>query len=150
MLPLKISTVYIIVHYLELWIEFGCMVCRFCNRHRGFTSFFGEKAYGSVFQPRYFDRSSVSHVDRGRFATGDHTVILLNEYSAFPMFTTAEAIGRSSVCHFGFCTAQYWCAKWEFQVRVRCSIGVIHREEHRIVVSCNSDRGGLYAFLFFC
>ena len=105
MLPLKISTVYIIVHYLELWIKFGCSVGGLCNRNRGFTSYFGEKAYGSVFQPRYFDRSSVSRVDRGLFATGDHTVILLNEYSAFPMLAATETVGRSSVCHFGFCTA---------------------------------------------
>ena len=54
MLPLKISTVYIIVHYLELWIEFGCMVCRFCNRHRGFTVLFGKEAHGCVTKPRYF------------------------------------------------------------------------------------------------
>ena len=92
MLPLKISTVYIIVHYLELRIEFGCSVGGLCNRNRGFTSFFGEKAYGSVFQPRYFDRSSVSRVGRGRFAAGDHTAILFNEYSAFPMLTSAETI----------------------------------------------------------
>ena len=105
MLSLKISTVYIIVHNLELWIEFGCSVGGLCNRNRGFTSFFGEKAYGSVFQPRYFDRSSEPCINRGRFATGDNTAILFNEYSAFPMLAAAETVGRSSVCHFGFCTA---------------------------------------------
>ena len=104
MLTLQIGAVFFIMDDSKSRIKFGCSVGGLCNRNRGFTSFFGEKAYGSVFQPRYFDRSSVSRVDRGRFATGDHTVILLNEYSAFPMFTSAEAIGRSSVRHFGFCS----------------------------------------------
>ena len=105
MLTLQIGAVFFIMDDSKSRIEFGCMVGGLCNRSCGFAVFFGKQAYGRITKSGYFDRSSVSRVDRGRFAAGDDTAILLNEYSAFPMFTSAEAIGRSSVCHFGFCTA---------------------------------------------
>ena len=57
MLTLQIGAVFFIMDDSKSRIKFGCSVGRLCNRNRGLTSFFGEKAYGSVFQPRYFDEN---------------------------------------------------------------------------------------------
>ena len=105
MLTFQIGVVFFIIDGGEARIEFGGSVGTFCNRNQGFAVFFGEQVYGRITKSHYFDCPSVSRIDRGRFAAGDHTAILFNEYSAFPMLSTTETVGRSSVCHFGFCSA---------------------------------------------
>ena len=104
MLPLQVGTVFFIMDGSKSGIKLGCMVCRFCDRNCGFAVFFRKEAHSRVTKPRYFDGTSEPCINRGRLTAGDDTAILLYEYSAFPMLAPAEAVGRSSICHFGFCS----------------------------------------------
>lgn len=149
MLTLQIGAVFFIMDGSESRIKLGCVVGGLGYRHSRFAVFFGKKAHCRVTKSRDLDRASVSRVDRGRFAAGDHTAILFNEYSAFPMLTAAETVGRSSVCHFGFRSAEYRCAEREFQMRVGSGVCIVNREKQTVVVSHDTDGGGLDARLFF-
>ena len=104
MLTLQIGAVFFIMDGSESRIKFGCSGGGLCYRHSRFAAFFGEKAYGRITKPRYFDGTSEPCINRGRLTAGDDTAILLYEYSAFPMLAPAEAVGRSSIYHFGFCS----------------------------------------------
>ena len=101
----KIGSVDLVVNDGEARVDFGRMIRVPRNRNRRFAVFLRKQANGCILKPRYFDGTSEPYINRRRLTAGDDTAILLYEYSAFPMFTSAEAVGRSSIRHFGFCTA---------------------------------------------
>ena len=102
----KVATVFV-VDELETVIIFRGKVVVGCGYGK-LASLFGEKANSCVFKSVYTNSSSVTCVYGRSLSAGDKSVCLFDEYTAFPLLSSAESVQGFSVFHLSLATDKYW------------------------------------------
>ena len=102
----KVAAVFV-VDELETVIIFRGKVVVGCGNGK-LASLFGEKSDGGIFKSVYAYGSSVTCVYGRSLSAGDKPVCLFNEYTAFPLLSSAESVQGFSVFHLSLATDKYW------------------------------------------
>ena len=122
MLTEKVIAKYLIVCGMEPFVIADGMVCTDTETDRALAAWLGKQTNGRIAQTGDVDASTEADVDRRCLARGNHTVLLLDEDTAFAHLTAAEAVYGASVLHLCLHTDKNGSTKREAEGCICCGV----------------------------